>query len=667
MARRGARSGGDPAAGQPPLTTSGPAVVPAVVVGVGASTGGLEAAQQLLARVPDDAGIAFVLLLRQRRDPRQLASEVARQTRMRVELVQAPARVEAGTVYLVAPVFVATMKLGTLSVGPQDDAPARGAIDTFFRSLAKDLGESAVGVVLSGSGSDGTAGLRAIQEHGGLTLAQAPQTASDPSLPQAAIGAGLVDVVAPPERIAGRILDHGRAVARSCSAASTTTEQDLRARVGDLCRILELRTGHDFSRYQRDALIRRIRRRLLVHDAASVAAYALLLAQDPKEPDRLLRDLLAGATRFFRDPEAFAALAATVLPAIVRDQAPELPIRVWVPGCGSGEEAYSIAMLVREAMERAGRPRLVQIFATDIDTEMLAAARRGRFPEAIAADVTPERLARFFVRDGAGYVAVPSLRETCLFSRHSLVRDPPFSNLDFICCRNVLCYLEPEMQEKLVPLLHYALRPGGYLLLGAGEDLVRTAGLFEPVDEQHRLFRRGGRATPRMVLPLSAGRLGSIPAPGSAEARAEAGRSPAQRRLTVAFERTVLDEYTPPCALVDAGGEQHAAVARLESELRATQSELRRTSEELQTTLEALRSADQELAGLREQLQSSNEELLTSHQQLRAFSEELATLRREAEWTTASHGTPPRLDRRRDRPASRAVRMNHGWASRRPG
>jgi len=373
------------------------------------------------------------------------------------------------------------------------------------------------------------------------------------------------------------------------------------ASLGEICAVLHHHTGHDFSHYKEGTLLRRIRRRIQLQHQGSVAEYVKKLENDAVEAASLLKELLIGVTQFFRDPEAFQALGQDVLPRIVENKTN--PIRIWIPGCASGEEAYSLAILLREQVDHT--ETRVQIFATDLDAEVLAEARQGRYANEIAEQVSSERLARFFVPEGQGYQVTEELRAMCVFSEHSLIRDPPFSQLDLISCRNVLIYLGAELQKKLFPLFHQALRPGGFLFLGPSEGIAGSPGLFESLDAKSRIFRRRETATcPQVELPLAGRARPSAP-------------SSAKDKSSAAFERAV--------PIVEA--EREAArpvVAQLEDELRATRAELNATVEELESTNEELKSANEELVSTNEELRSANEELETVNTELHQKVDELA-------------------------------------------
>ncbi len=404
----------------------------------------------------------------------------------------------------------------------------------------------------SGTGTDGTNGIRAIKEHGGLTFAQAPETAKYEGMPESAIASGLIDAVLPVEEMPGRLQVYSRHLTDTKSGGAAKLDAEIAANLPNIAEILLRHTGHDFSRYKEGTLVRRIGRRVRIQDSTSVADYVHRLEREPGEAELLVRDLSIGVTHFFRDAEVFDALAKLCLPALLDSGDSSIPVRIWVPGCASGEEAYSIAILVREHLSRSQTARTVQIFATDIDSELIATARLGRYSDEIRQHVSPERLKCFFTADDATFQVVKELRAICTFSAHSLIKHPPFSSLDLISCRNVFIYLGTDLQKKLVPLFHFALRPGGYLLLGPSEDLATHDQLFIGVDRQHRLFLRNDGVIRPPELPL----LGRSASRGTIHSLPPKSESPAQPpMLSQALERMIREEYAPPCVVVNERGE----------------------------------------------------------------------------------------------------------------
>jgi two-component system CheB/CheR fusion protein len=528
-----------------------------LVVGLGASAGGLEALEQFFSHVPTRSRLVFVVVQHlEPHHPSMLPELLARHTSQPVIEAADLAQAEPGRTYVIAPGTWLTIENGVFHVTRATGPRPAGPIDRFFSSLAEDAGVRAVGIVLSGAGHDGTAGLRAIKERGGLTLAQTPETARHESMPQGAIEAGLVDHVLPAERMPAVLVEHARFVA-TVGGGAADVEAELEGSLGRICSLLHQHTDHDFGRYKPGTLLRRIHRRMQVRHVESVDDYLRLLGKADGEPQALLKDLLIGVTQFFRDPEAFEALARQVVPRIVQGKAADAPVRIWVPGCASGEEAYSIAILVREHLERLETRRFVQIFATDLDVKALAEARQGRYPAEIAEHVSPSRLAQFFVPDGKGYQAGTDLREMCIFSEHSLIRDPPFSQLDLVSCRNVLIYLSADLQKRVVPLFHYALRPGGFLFLGPSEGIGNPE-LFEVLDKRNRIFRRKEPLTrPQVEFPLSGRSATRRPAvvPAPAQAAADRGTPTAREQIGAAFEQALREEFTSPSAVIDERGD----------------------------------------------------------------------------------------------------------------
>jgi two-component system CheB/CheR fusion protein len=508
--------------------------------------------------MPADSGMTFVLI--QHLDPRHetlIPELLARHTSMRVQLVSEDTRIETDHIYVVPPNATVTIDDCMLKVSRSERTRGRRTpIDSFFRSLAEDQGDDAVGIVLSGTGADGALGLRAIREHGGLTMAQNPASARFDSMPRSAILTGMVDHVLPVEEMPARLLEHLRSLAEIRGGEAVEgMRQELEVHLPQICSLLRRRTGHDFSRYKQSTLIRRIRRRMVDLRVDSVESYLDLLRSDTRETERLFRDLLIGVTNFFRDAEAFDMLERKVIPHLFEKKGFDEQVRVWVPGCSTGEEAYSIAMLLHEKALELEEPPHVQIFATDIDASSLETARQAWYPERIADQMTPGRLERFFIRHGNLYQVSKEIREMCLFSTHNIITDPPFSRLDLVSCRNLLIYLEPDLQKKLIPLCHYALRSGGYLFLGPSESVASWPELFRAVDRRLRIFQaKDVILRPPVSFPLAErGRFAS-PRPPDDPGDARPSLRPVQN-LAQTFERILLDHYSPACVLVNERGE----------------------------------------------------------------------------------------------------------------
>ncbi len=524
------------------------------VVGIGASAGGLKAFTDFVSHMPPDSGLAFVLV--QHLDPQHpslLPELLATHTSMPVQSVIDQTPVAPNHVYLIPPNTALTIAQGVLLLEPPTAAHGhRLPIDHFFRSLAADQGARAVGIVLSGTGSDGTLGLTALRARGGLTLAQTPATALYPTMPQQAIAQGVVDHVLDVAAMPALLLaTHG--LPRMPPGPSATTPAAATDPLHAITSLLQQSIGHNFSHYKQSMIMRRIERRMQLLHVANLEAYHALLQQDRAEVQLLFQDLLIGVTQFFRDPAAFEALATTVLPDLLRSKDAATPLRVWVPGCASGEEAYSIGILLHEQLAQLDVAPPVQLFATDIDELALAVARRGSYDPSIAEQITPARLAQCFVQEGQSYQVIKAIRELCLFSSHNLISDPPFGRLDLISCRNLLIYFDAELQRQLIQMLHYALNPGGYLFLGSAENatgVTAASEFFRIIDGPQRIYQRKERLVRSNVEPRWATGAGQ-PARGSTQRRLAA---PAALDIGMTLERVLLRDYAPTAAVIDEQG-----------------------------------------------------------------------------------------------------------------
>ena len=466
-----------------------------MVVGVGASAGGLEAFTQLLRALPGDANVAIVYV--QHLAPRYestLPALLRDTTRMPVAQVTDYAQIKPGHVYIIPPNTFLSISRGQLRLSPRPEGRAQHCpIDHFFRSLADYAQQRAVGVILSGTDSDGAAGLREIKAVGGITFAQEPGTAKFDGMPRSAVSTGAVDSVLAPSAIAtelARIAHHPllRHVKARIPEAEVAITEDHWQRIFAMLRSA---SGVDFTHYKQPTLRRRLQRRMVLHKTTSIDQYLHYLQQNPQEVNALYQDILIHVTRFFREPESYEFLAASIFSQIVRDrQSGDQPIRIWVPGCSTGEEAYSIAICLLEFLGDDATSTPVQIFATDVSESAVEQARAGVYPESIAADVSAERLRRFFNKVDGSYRISKSVRDAVIFARQDLTRDPPFSKLDLIVCRNVLIYLGPVLQKKLMSVFHYAIRPTGFLMLGASETIGPYSDLFALADKRHKLYTK---------------------------------------------------------------------------------------------------------------------------------------------------------------------------------
>jgi two-component system CheB/CheR fusion protein len=530
-----------------------PASVSFPIVGIGASAGGLEALEQFLRHVPAGSGMAFVIV--QHLDPthKGIMSELLqRTTGMKVTQVKHRTTVRPDCVYVIPPNKDMSILHGVLHLlTPTAPRGLRLPIDFFFRSLAQDQQEHSLGVILSGMGSDGTLGLRAIKEKAGVVLVQEPTTAKFDSMPRSAIDAGLADIVGPVDELPGKILAYLQRtplVARTKVALEDKTQSALEK----VLVLLRAHTGSDFSFYKRNTLYRRIDRRMGIHQINKMMGYVRYLQENSQELDLLFKELLIGVTNFFRDPAAWDQLRALAIPTLLASRAPGQALRAWVPGCSTGEEAYSLAIVLKEAVEEL-KPKgkfTIQIFATDLDRDAIDKARQGVFPANIAADVSEERLKRFFNKEERGYQVHKEIRDVVIFAPQNIIMEPPFTKLDILSCRNLLIYLTPEVQKKLIPLFHYSLTPGGILFQGSSETIGDYTDLFAPLSGKSRLFRRieSVLRPEQIVFPssFSAGPpngTGTLPAP-----------KPSATLQSLA-DQLVLQRYALPTVLTNDKGD----------------------------------------------------------------------------------------------------------------
>src|SRR6059036_3210412 len=524
------------------------------IVGIGASAGGLEAFSELLAHLSLDAAMAFVLV--QHLDPKypSILSEIlSRTTPLPVVEVQHGVRVEPGHVYVMPPNTSMTIAEGVLNLAPRsDDRGPHMPIDHFLRSLAEDLGSRAIGVILSGTASDGALGLKAIKAEGGITFAEAPQSAKFDSMPRSAVASGAVDFVLPPKAIAQELTRIGRHpyLVQTEAVASPEPLASGPAPLDQILRMLREKSGIDFALYRQTTIRRRIGRRMMIHGLDTLESYVHYLEGHPSQVHALYNDLLVNVTRFFRDPEAFQLLQRRVFPSILKQLPADAPIRVWAPGCATGEEAYSLAMVLLESIDDAAGPVPIQLFGTDVSETAIVKARAGIYPENIELDVPAARLRRFFVKLDGQYQVRKAVRELCVFAKHNVATDPPFSKMDLIVCRNVLIYLEPELQKRVLSIFHYALKDPGFLMLGVAETVGPLADFFSIVDKKYRVYAK--RPTWRRFdlglgsLDRVIARKGTSRAARSAD---EAGRS--RSDLLQEVDRLLLSKYAPAGVLVN--------------------------------------------------------------------------------------------------------------------
>ncbi|MDQ5908568.1 MAG: two-component system, chemotaxis family, CheB/CheR fusion protein [Pseudomonadota bacterium] len=524
------------------------------IVGIGASAGGLAAFEAFFSGMPADLdpGMAFVLVQHLAPDHKSILTDLIRHyTRMQVFEVADGMRVQPNCAYIIPPNCDMAFLNGALQLlEPAMPRGQRLPIDFFFRSLAQDQHERAIGIILSGTGSDGTLGVRAIKGEGGMVMAQNPESTEYDGMPRSALATGLVDYALPPAEMPAQLIAYaGHAfgkLPRTVLVLVPTDEPEL----NKIFVLLRNQVGHDFSQYKPNSIQRRIERRMAIHQIDTLHHYVKYLQQTPVEVDALFRDLLIGVTRFFRDPDAFRVLETQVIPQLFAGKSAEGAIRVWSVGCSTGEEAYSLAILLAERQEALKQRFQVQVFATDIDRLAIATARAGLYPASIAADLTPERLTRFFTAEPGGFYRIhKSLRDLLVFSEQNVIRDPPFSKLDLISCRNLLIYLDGDLQQKLFPLFHYALNPGGYLLLGTAETVGGFADRFATRDRKQRIYQRKDEAVgPSQWLP-------PLMTPGNPLPPVTIERTfPNPLSLRELTEQALLQQIAPAAALVNSAG-----------------------------------------------------------------------------------------------------------------
>lgn len=478
-----------PAARKPPATARLKSPFP--IVGIGASAGGLEALEAFFTAVPIDTGNAFVLV--SHLDPNHISilpELIQKKTGMKTCQATDGMKVFPNQVYLIPPnkkmaILNGSLQLFELSQPRRSNLP----IDSFLRSLALDQGEMAVAIILSGTGTDGTLGVRAIKGESGMVMVQDAESAKFDGMPTSAISTGLVDYILPPDKMPEQLVKFACHQAKRKTSTGAAAEEMLSA-LPKIFVLLRAKTGHDFSLYKKNTLCRRIERRMYVHQIDKIANYVRFLQESEQEITILFRELLIGVTSFFRDTEAFALLRDVHLPKLLRHKEDDSPIRIWVPGCSSGEEAYSIAIIMQEAMDELQLHFIVQIFATDLDDNAIDVARAGNYPVSIAADIDPTRLQKFFSKNDDQYQIKKFIREMVIFASQNLIKDPPFTKLDMLSCRNLLIYFGPELQKKLLPIFHYSLREDGILFLGSSETVSQATDLFFPLDKKWKIFKR---------------------------------------------------------------------------------------------------------------------------------------------------------------------------------
>lgn len=524
------------------------------IVGIGASAGGLKAFEQFFANMPADSGVAFVLV--PHLDPTHvsmLPDLLKKYAKMPVIQCEDGMKVRPNRVHVISPNTEMAIMHGTLLLKKlKEPRGLRHPIDTFFRSLAEDQRDRAIGIVLSGNGTDGTLGLKAIKAEFGMAMVQDLSSAEYGGMPSSAVETGLVDYLLAPEKMPLALLDYvKRAVSRRLPITGSIADKFPES-LQKIFHLLRSRTGHDFSFYKKNTICRRIERRMSVHQIEKLSEYGSYLERSPQEITTLFKELLIGVTNFFRDPQAFEVLSSSVLSDVLANKPKDYSVRVWVPGCSSGEEVYSIAIVLRECMDKLKKNFKVQVFGTDIDGDTINAARIGLYPASIAADMTPYRLKRFFVPEGSAFRIKKEIREMVVFAVQDVLKDPPFTKLDLLSCRNLLIYLDAELQKKLLPLFHYTIKPDGILFLGSSESIDGLTDLFSLIDKKWRLFKRRPGAAATTVVQFPAGR----PQLEESKLAPLNPSKPARENLiSEVAQKLLVENYAPPCVFIDSNGE----------------------------------------------------------------------------------------------------------------
>jgi two-component system, chemotaxis family, CheB/CheR fusion protein len=522
-----------------------------LIVGIGASAGGIQALREFFANVPPDSGVAYVVILHLSPDhDSRLAEVLQTTTSMPVTQVKESITVEPDHVYVVPPNQHLTMRDGSIAVSPNILVEERRApVDIFFRTLADSHGPRAVAVVLSGTGADGSMGIKRVKEHGGAAFVQNPREAEFKEMPRNSIATDLIDDVLPIAKIPEKIIAYRKSIDRvEITPEPPERYEEQQQALRDVLSQLRLKTGHDFSNYKRPTLLRRIERRINVHDLPGLPSYAEIIRESADEAQALLKDLLISVTNFFRDREPFERLEHDVLPGIFSKKAPGEPIRMWCVGCATGEEAYTLAMLCAELTRNSYDAPKVQIFATDIDEQAIATAREGLYSLNDAADVSPERLQRFFTKEGEEYRVRREIREMVLFAHHNVMKDPAFSHLDLATCRNLLIYLNQKAKERVLETLHFALEPGGYLFLGTSESVDGSNDLFVPFSRSAHIYQSRETGARKFPVPESAASAGLE----NTAVRASRQENRTHDRMTYGdLHQRLLEQYASPSVIVN--------------------------------------------------------------------------------------------------------------------
>jgi len=518
------------------------------IVGLGASAGGLEALELFFSNMPHDSGIGFVII--QHLSPRYksvMASLLAKDTQMKVLEIINGMKVKPDHVYLNPPGKNVTLINGVLQLmDPVKTGGINLPIDNFFRSMAEEMGEKAICVILSGTATDGTTGLKTIKEGGGLVVVQDPDSAKYDGMPRSAIATGMADFILPVQKIPAELVKYTKAPYIVPPKKVIVTDDQFTNYVQKIYSMIRSVTGHDLSHYKQTTIRRRIERRMAIHQVNKIADYVKYLQQTPPEVDILFKDMLIGVTNFFRDPEAFKVLKEQVLPTCLKNKDPDFSIRIWSIGCSTGEEAYSMAILFSEAMDMVKQNFKIQVFASDIDAQSIDYARLGTYPDNIAADVSQERLNQYFVKEGNTYKVRKQIRDRVVFAVQNVIKDPPFSKIDLVSCRNLLIYMDSKLQKKVLPLCHYILNKNGILFLGTSESIGEFTDFFHPIDRKWKIFQRKDVSVTAAV-DYPARPFHHRPEPNDYYIK----KVPLEMSIQQAAEKAILENFALPGVLVN--------------------------------------------------------------------------------------------------------------------
>jgi two-component system CheB/CheR fusion protein len=519
------------------------------IIAIGASTGGLEALEAFFKHLTSEVSAAFVVITPGKKDSfNRLPGLLKKYTKMPVMLIKNNAIIQPNIIYIIDPSKTLNISRNVFKLSKYNEEKTKELpIDHVFRILASDSKlRKIVGVILSGDGTDGTRGLRAIHAEGGLTIAQDPKLAKASSMPAYAIKTGIIDYILPPEKMSDSIFNYLKLGYKEASLLKNTSFDVLQ----QIFTLVQKYSGHDFSFYKKNTIWRRIEKRMSVHQISYIATYVRYLQQHPQEINVLFKEFLIGVTCFFRDTEAFAILKNELLSRVIKNKAKNSCIRVWIPGCSSGEEVYSIAIILLECMSQVNKYFDIQIFGTDIDESAIEVARCGIYPTTISADMSAERLSRYFKKEGNAYKINKDIRKMIIFAPQSIIKDPPFTKLDLICCRNLMIYLNAHLQKKILPLFHYSLKPGGLLFLGTAENLGENTNLFNTINKKWKIFeRKGGQSTFHIALnlPIATQRI-EIADMKNIEKNEKLKQ---YNNISQHLEKILLEHYAPACVVIN--------------------------------------------------------------------------------------------------------------------